>query len=636
MESSSGEPSNHDVQHELADLKRRVNALEELLGVTTPPHPSEPAILVNTRTEALDVPETVADSPPPGRPSREKPTDLESRIGAQIFNRVGIFAVLAGAAWFLKLAIDRAWVGPPLRVAIGLVVAIGIAFWSERFRRGGFVAFSYTLKALAAGIAYLSLWAAFNIYHLLPAPVVFAAMVAVTVTNALLAWRQSSELLAVLALAGGLATPALLSTGGDQELFLFAYLLLLDFGALALTAVRPWPRLVLGAFAGTTVYYGFWRLRYAAPEDLALSGIFLALFFLVFTAAPLLALWRRRSATRPTGPANLTFLPIAVGVCAILEIENLLGDSPSSSGIPWFIAGLALVYLALVVAAKFLFSTVSESEPGFAETRVAAERLRSVHLCMASGLFAVATLVKFHGSGLPILWTLEMLILALASVRLEGHALAKTLRACALAMLLLSLFALLLLSVYDPRPRGTSAFANEHFATYLLGAAAFGVVVAISRSRIGPGPIDPDRSANAALHDPVDWRALGGAAVIAFNILLLTAVVLQINLYWRQEVDAATGFAGVLHRPAYVDFAHSAWFMLYGAALMAIGFVKRSASLRWQALILLSLSIAKVFLFDVSRLNEGFRVLSFLGLGVLLLAISFAYQRDWLVLRRSG
>jgi uncharacterized membrane protein len=50
-------------------------------------------------------------------------------------------------------------------------------------------------------------------------------------------------------------------------------------------------------------------------------------------------------------------------------------------------------------------------------------------------------------------------------------------------------------------------------------------------------------------------------------------------------------------------------------------------------LILLAISIAKVFLVDVSQLSQGYRIVSFLGLGVLLLAVSFVYQKDWLNLR---
>jgi uncharacterized membrane protein len=87
----------------------------------------------------------------------------------------------------------------------------------------------------------------------------------------------------------------------------------------------------------------------------------------------------------------------------------------------------------------------------------------------------------------------------------------------------------------------------------------------------------------------------------------------------------------------YAQFSYSAWFMLFGAALLAAGFWRHSAFLRWQALLLLAVSIGKVFLVDVSELSQGYRILSFLGLGALLLAVSFVYQRDWLNLRgRDG
>ena len=83
----------------------------------------------------------------------------------------------------------------------------------------------------------------------------------------------------------------------------------------------------------------------------------------------------------------------------------------------------------------------------------------------------------------------------------------------------------------------------------------------------------------------------------------------------------------------YAEFSYSAWFMLFGAILLAVGFWRRSAFLRWQALVLLAVSVVKVFLLDMSQLSQGYRILSFLGLGALLLAVSFVYQRDWLNLR---
>jgi uncharacterized membrane protein len=75
--------------------------------------------------------------------------------------------------------------------------------------------------------------------------------------------------------------------------------------------------------------------------------------------------------------------------------------------------------------------------------------------------------------------------------------------------------------------------------------------------------------------------------------------------------------------------------MAYGAMLMAVGFFRRSAFVRWQALLLIAVTIVKVFVHDVSQLDRGYRIVSFIVLGALLLAISFVYQRDWLQLSAS-
>jgi len=120
--------------------------------------------------------------------------------------------------------------------------------------------------------------------------------------------------------------------------------------------------------------------------------------------------------------------------------------------------------------------------------------------------------------------------------------------------------------------------------------------------------------------------------VLAVNVLILLAVSLEIHSFWW--FLCWRGNYHLLHNyQMYAQFTYSAFFMLFGATLLAVGFLRRSAFLRWQALVLLAATIAKVFLVDISQLSQGFRILSFIGLGLLLLAVSFVYQRDWLNLR---
>jgi uncharacterized membrane protein len=52
-----------------------------------------------------------------------------------------------------------------------------------------------------------------------------------------------------------------------------------------------------------------------------------------------------------------------------------------------------------------------------------------------------------------------------------------------------------------------------------------------------------------------------------------------------------------------------------------------SALLRWEALILFAITVLKVFAVDLSELQAEYRVGSFVGLGIVLVAVSTWYTR---------
>jgi uncharacterized membrane protein len=86
--------------------------------------------------------------------------------------------------------------------------------------------------------------------------------------------------------------------------------------------------------------------------------------------------------------------------------------------------------------------------------------------------------------------------------------------------------------------------------------------------------------------------------------------------------------------PAWISMGWS----LEAASLVALGFRQKSALVRWQALVLIAVTITKVFVYDLWRLELEHRIISFLALGMLLLVVSFLYQRDRfkLSLRRAA
>ncbi len=66
---------------------------------------------------------------------------------------------------------------------------------------------------------------------------------------------------------------------------------------------------------------------------------------------------------------------------------------------------------------------------------------------------------------------------------------------------------------------------------------------------------------------------------------------------------------------------------LYAAAAMAWGFIRSAPAVRYAALGLFGLTIAKVFLVDLATISTLYRIVSFLVLGLVLLAVSFVYQK---------
>jgi uncharacterized membrane protein len=543
----------------------------------------------------------VAAPPPP--PPRSAPINisgkaptLESRIGAQLLNRVGIAAVLIGMAWFLKLAFDRDWIGPGIRILIGLVCAVALVAWSERFRRRGFPAFSYSLKALGTSIAYLALWAAFSMFHLASWWLVFAAMAAVTVANAILAHRQNSEVLAIYALTGGLATPVLLSVGHREPLFLFAYLTLLNGGALRLLSRHPWTRLAWAALIGTGSYYIGWSLSNPDSSPVPLTAGFLAVLFVLFAAIPFLLMPMVRARS------GLLAFPVANAAATWVALLFLFDAPQWPNGRPWATFALAIACLALARVGELA-------------------TLRRIHLDLAVFFVTATVPLAFHGYTVNFCWLGEALLLVVLA-RLTGG---EAIRMLATAVLTLAAFALVF-DWFGGKPHPVAVVTNPHFAASIAGGVVFAAVIALSLGHPAPQRISFG-----------DWAYIAGFSSVAFGLTVLLAVCLEIHHYWFCGAGFLQDYCGAYgqleRRTITAQLSYSACCMAYGALLMTAGFMRRTAFLRWQALVLFAFSIALVFLSGISRQGQGYRVLSFLGLGVLLLVVSFAYQRDWLRLR---
>jgi uncharacterized membrane protein len=75
------------------------------------------------------------------------------------------------------------------------------------------------------------------------------------------------------------------------------------------------------------------------------------------------------------------------------------------------------------------------------------------------------------------------------------------------------------------------------------------------------------------------------------------------------------------------QYTYSIAWLAFGVALLGIGIVFNSQRARLASAAVIALTIMKAFLIDMSTLTGAYRALSFMGLGVVLVAIGWLYQR---------
>lgn len=529
---------------ELQEIRARLDAIERRLGI------QPPAVAAPPPSPRL------APSPPPA-PKTDAPAvprkTFESIIGEHWLNRIGIAAVLVGAAFFLKYAFENNWIGPAMRVLIGVACGIAILGWAEVFHAKRLAVFAHSLDVIGTGVLYLSIWAASQTYTLVGNGAAFAAMIAVTIAVVALALRHDSEFLDGVALTGGFLTPVLLSTGVNREAELFAYVALLDVAALVLVALHPWMKALAVAFFGTFALYVAWAADYYSHAQLERTVGFITLFFLIFGVLPLL-----RRATRV-----FLLFPFLNAFAYFGELSVLLRDQPKQ-----------LALFAIVLAVFFIVIAIA--------VRLHDDDLAGAHLALAVGFITVAIPLRLDRGWITLGWLVESAALLVIARR--------------------------------------TRLAYRRVFDFLGGLA---LVLGAFRILAVDKFYDWDR----VLMYAIAIAIFSGIAFSAKGIAMRRLAIFSANFLAIVELTYEVTHRLVSNEKLAQDFSRSAAWMVYGAALMIAGFRHHNSFVRWLALALLGITVLKVFLYDMNELQRVYRIVSFIALGVLLLAISFVYQK---------
>lgn len=118
-------------------------------------------------------------------------------------------------------------------------------------------------------------------------------------------------------------------------------------------------------------------------------------------------------------------------------------------------------------------------------------------------------------------------------------------------------------------------------------------------------------------------------ATVVANLLAIVALSAQAAGYYQAKIAAETHPGLVLRNLELAQqLSLSVIWGLYASGLLIAGRLRRLLLLRVMGLALLSLTILKVFIWDVSSLDRVYRIISFIMLGAILLVVSYFYQRS--------
>jgi uncharacterized membrane protein len=403
---------------DISDLELDLAEVEEPRPASTRPAPARGEA---THAEETPVRETRAEPPPfladaevvrargtapatearPADTSEIAETTMQVArawlLGGNTVARVGVVILFFGVAFSLKYAVEQGWFPIELRLAAAALAGMTLVLigWRQRERRRDY---GLVLQGGGTGIVYLTVFAAVDLYHLLPAGPGLVLMVVLVLLASALAVLQDARSLAVLAIVGGFLAPVLVSRGGSH-VQLFSYYLVLNAGILGIAWFKAWRELNLIGFLFTFVIAGAWGYRFYRPEYFDSTEPFLVLFFLLYVAVPVL--FARREPTRLGGYVDG---PLVFGV-------PLVAFGLQSGLVRGFEYGLALSALAAGLFYAFLASTLWRRKPETMHPLTEA----FLALAVVFGTLAIPLAVDARWTGAA--WALEGAALVWVGVR---------------------------------------------------------------------------------------------------------------------------------------------------------------------------------------------------------------------------
>ncbi len=347
-------------------------------------------------TKNVEVTEPAKARKASSSPSHKPGINLEIFMGVKGAAFIGITILVIGISLLITYAIQNAWLGPGARSLLGVVsgaVLIGVGYFAEQ-KSQKYKLLTRVLTGGGGALFFVSVYAAYGMYHLIPAVTAGLGLLACAAAVFSLAMVYRSQAVAILGVIGAFLVPILIGEGVGNPTFLLIYVALLNVPVILLGLKRKWQWLYNLGFLSTALYYLQWS-DLTHGKSLWLGLGFSLFFFLQYAGLGLLKLWKE---SEVKGREFDTLRLLMGSLLLLAAVYSLLENNPAGKWMGFWFLGYAMVHVGL---AAFGFRRF----PHFTHEILA--------FLAGATLFATLALpAQLDGAWVSVGWALEGVIVA--------------------------------------------------------------------------------------------------------------------------------------------------------------------------------------------------------------------------------
>ncbi len=511
----------NEFQKEISRLRFEVkklsegNTSEKSYGrITETDLPASP--LVSLVEEMPQKPESPVKQGVPPLPPKPLQTDrqteasalkegVESFVGTNLINKIGILITIIGVGIGTKYAIDNELINPLTRIVLSYIFGTGLLLVAIRLKKK-YNNYSAVLLSGALAIMYFTTYIAYDFYALFPQMLAFALMFVFTLFSVAAALSYDKQVIAAIGLVGAYGIPFLLSNGSGNVEVLFTYIAIVNIAVLIISFFKYWKYVFYLAFAFSWLIFLTWyNVKYEFDSHLVISLLFASVFFLTFYVAA------------------VAYKILRKKMFEIQDILLILGNSFVFYGL-----GYATLAFSEKTALYLGFFTVANAVVHFTISAIIyRQKLADKNMFfLTAGLvllfITIAVPVQLDGNWVTLIWGGEALIMFLigSSQKIKMY------ERFSYLLILIAFFSMVhdwsVIADYMPYyiKKVPTAFLNINFLTAVLLSIIFGVIARLFYRN----------KEESATH----LRELQGYGLsIIFLVTLYATFHFEIDLYWK-------------------------------------------------------------------------------------------------------